>query len=175
MPEPGVGPYTSPGETRARQQGVYGMGRFSLADPLTLVLGGRMSWWNQDAPGSRPVSYTHLDVYKRQILRYLAARHGAEAFWPADPARRVRADGWMDWAQTALQPAFLVGVFWGYYRTPVSYTHLDVYKRQWRCRCRGSRASARRTRPSGRPRGRRCRGTGFRPRRCGRCCSPSAA
>ncbi len=36
------------------------------------------------------------------ILRYLAARHGAGAFWPADPARRVRADGWMDWAQTAL-------------------------------------------------------------------------
>ncbi|WP_152900462.1 TonB-dependent siderophore receptor, partial [Achromobacter xylosoxidans] len=53
VPEPGVGPYTSPGETRARQQGVYGMGRFSLADPLTLVLGGRMSWWNQDAPASR--------------------------------------------------------------------------------------------------------------------------
>lgn len=52
------------------------------------------------------------------ILRYLAARHGAGAFWPADPARRVRADGWMDWAQTALQPAFLSGVFWGYYRTP---------------------------------------------------------
>lgn len=52
------------------------------------------------------------------ILRYLAARHGADALWPADPARRVRADGWMDWAQTALQPAFLSGVFWGYYRTP---------------------------------------------------------
>ena len=25
VPEPGVGPYTSPGETRARQQGVYGL------------------------------------------------------------------------------------------------------------------------------------------------------
>jgi glutathione S-transferase len=24
----------------------------------------------------------------------------------------------MDWSQTALQPAFLMGVFWGYYRTP---------------------------------------------------------
>ncbi|KOQ20555.1 glutathione S-transferase, partial [Achromobacter xylosoxidans] len=47
------------------------------------------------------------------ILRYLAARHGADAFWSADPARRARADGWMDWAQTALQPAFLAGVFWG--------------------------------------------------------------
>ncbi|CAB3905463.1 Fe(3+)-pyochelin receptor [Achromobacter anxifer] len=53
VPEPGVGPYSSPGLTRLKQQGVYGMGRFSLADPVTLVLGGRMSWWNQSAPGAR--------------------------------------------------------------------------------------------------------------------------
>ncbi|MGS1108596.1 glutathione S-transferase family protein [Achromobacter anxifer] len=52
------------------------------------------------------------------ILRYLAARDGAGRFWPDDPAQRAAADGWMDWAQTALQPAFLTGVFWGYYRTP---------------------------------------------------------
>jgi glutathione S-transferase len=31
------------------------------------------------------------------ILRYLAARHGGERFWPADPARRALADRWMDW------------------------------------------------------------------------------
>lgn len=52
------------------------------------------------------------------ILRYLAARDGAGRFWADDPAQRAGADGWMDWAQTALQPAFLSGVFWGYYRTP---------------------------------------------------------
>lgn len=52
------------------------------------------------------------------ILRYLAARYGQGGFWDDDPAIRARADGWMDWAQTALQPAFLGGVFWGYYRTP---------------------------------------------------------
>lgn len=52
------------------------------------------------------------------ILRYLAARDGAARFWADDPAQRAGADGWMDWAQTALQPAFLTGVFWGYYRTP---------------------------------------------------------
>ncbi|MBO9709398.1 MAG: glutathione S-transferase [Caulobacter sp.] len=52
------------------------------------------------------------------ILRYLAARHGEGTFWSPDPARRVAADGWMDWSQTALQPAFLTGVFWGGYRTP---------------------------------------------------------
>lgn len=31
------------------------------------------------------------------ILRYLAAQHGGEAFWPADPARRAIGDRWMDW------------------------------------------------------------------------------
>nr|WP_276512612.1 glutathione S-transferase [Methylopila capsulata] len=52
------------------------------------------------------------------ILRYLAARYGGGAFWPAAPEARAQIDGWMDWAQTALQPAFLGGVFWGFYRTP---------------------------------------------------------
>jgi glutathione S-transferase len=52
------------------------------------------------------------------ILRYLAARHGRGRFWSDDPAVRAPVDGWMDWSQTALQPDFLVGVFWGFYRTP---------------------------------------------------------
>jgi glutathione S-transferase len=52
------------------------------------------------------------------ILRYLAARHGSCRFWSDDPAERSYADRWMDWSQTALQPDFLMGVFWGFYRTP---------------------------------------------------------
>ena len=52
------------------------------------------------------------------ILRYLAARHGAGPFWSGDTAVRAVVDGWMDWSQTALQPDFLNGVFWGFYRTP---------------------------------------------------------
>lgn len=52
------------------------------------------------------------------ILRYLAARHGQGRFWPHDPLQRAPVDGWMDWAQTTLQPDFLTGVFWGFYRTP---------------------------------------------------------
>src|SRR5262249_30722804 len=51
------------------------------------------------------------------ILRYLAARYGKERFWSDDPAVRAAVDGWMDWSHTALQPDFLVGVFWGFYRT----------------------------------------------------------
>lgn len=52
------------------------------------------------------------------ILRYLAAKYGGPAWWPETPAARAQADGWMDWAQTALQRDFLTGVFWGWYRTP---------------------------------------------------------
>jgi glutathione S-transferase len=58
------------------------------------------------------------------ILRYLAARHGAGRFWSDEPVARASVDGWMDWSQTALQPDFLTGVFWGFYRTPAD-------KRNW--------------------------------------------
>lgn len=44
-----------------RQRGLYGNLRLSLADPLTLVLGGRVSWWDfnntsNPADGSAPTS-----------------------------------------------------------------------------------------------------------------------
>jgi glutathione S-transferase len=31
------------------------------------------------------------------ILRYMAARHDGERFWPADPVARAHGDKWMDW------------------------------------------------------------------------------
>jgi glutathione S-transferase len=52
------------------------------------------------------------------ILRYLAARYGGHQFWSDDPGTRARAEAWMDWVQTTLQPDFLIGVFWAFYRTP---------------------------------------------------------
>jgi glutathione S-transferase len=54
------------------------------------------------------------------ILRYLAACYGKEKFWSDDPGIRSQADRWMDWSQATLQPDFLTGVFWGFYRTPES-------------------------------------------------------
>ena len=51
------------------------------------------------------------------ILRYLAARYGGAALWPADPGERSRVDRWMDWSLASLQPAFM-SLFWGYFRTP---------------------------------------------------------
>ena len=51
------------------------------------------------------------------IVRYLAARYGAGALWPEDPAVRSRADRWMDWQQGPVLRE--VGtVFWGLVRTP---------------------------------------------------------
>ncbi|ACK52445.1 Glutathione S-transferase domain protein [Methylocella silvestris BL2] len=52
------------------------------------------------------------------ILRYVAAQYGQGRFWDEKPAVRSRIDGWMDWSQSALQPEFLNGVFYGFYRTP---------------------------------------------------------
>lgn len=50
VPEPATGPYTSRGPTRTTQSGVYGMGRFSVTEPLKLIVGGRVSQWKQESP-----------------------------------------------------------------------------------------------------------------------------
>jgi glutathione S-transferase len=60
------------------------------------------------------------------ILRYLAAKHGGTAWWEVDPARRAQVDQWMDWSQCTLQPDFLTGVFWGFYRTPETQRDMAV-------------------------------------------------
>lgn len=36
------------------------------------------------------------------IMRYLADKHGASAWWPKDPATRAKVDQWLDWTQTRL-------------------------------------------------------------------------
>jgi len=52
VPKPGIGAYTSPGSTTTTSKGVYALTRYKLLDPLTLVIGGRASWWDQNAPTS---------------------------------------------------------------------------------------------------------------------------
>lgn len=52
------------------------------------------------------------------IVRYLAAKYGAGSLWPEDPGLRSQSDMWTDWTLSELQPAFLGGVFWNFYRTP---------------------------------------------------------
>jgi glutathione S-transferase len=63
------------------------------------------------------------------ILRYLAARYAPGRLWSHDPAERSQVDRWMDWSQTALQPAFIDGVFWAYFRTPPSQRNAALIER----------------------------------------------
>ncbi|MGP9652839.1 TonB-dependent siderophore receptor [Halomonas sp. AOP35-4E-18] len=48
VPEPSVVRYDISNDSQITEKGLYAMGRFSLTDPLTLVFGSRLSWWDQD-------------------------------------------------------------------------------------------------------------------------------
>jgi glutathione S-transferase len=65
------------------------------------------------------------------ILRYLAACYGRGQFWSEGAAQRSLCDRWMDWSQSTLQPDFLNGVFWAYYRTPAPQRD----RLRWTTRC----------------------------------------
>ena len=71
--------------------------------------------------GIVPVSYTHLDVYKRQILdnlTFLVNNGGMKA----EDVKPICQE-FCSWAKEGYS-ILVVN------HTPVSYTHLDVYKRQ---------------------------------------------
>ncbi len=76
---------------------------------------------NMNPHGKVPVirDGEHVVWESHAILRYLASTYGGEAFWSSESGLRSKVDQWMDWTQTTLQPDFLSGVFWGFYRTPV--------------------------------------------------------
>ena len=69
--------------------------------------------------GHWPVSYTHLDVYKRQVYTQPDRPAGRGRGMTASPVKREATRLGIP----VLQPESLRG-------EPVSYTHLDVYKRQ---------------------------------------------
>lgn len=52
------------------------------------------------------------------IVRYLGAKYGSEAFWPADPLERAQVNKWADWIKTSFGPLFLTGVFWSLLQKP---------------------------------------------------------
>jgi len=45
---------------------------------------------------------------------------------PLRPAERSLAERWMDWSQASLQTDFLLGVFWGFYRTPEAQRNMPA-------------------------------------------------
>lgn len=50
------------------------------------------------------------------IVRYLAAKHPAQALFPADARKRAEIDKWMEWQSTGYTPA-MWGAFWHLVRT----------------------------------------------------------
>ena len=91
---------------------------------------------------SKPVSYTHLDVYKRQVRD--AEDREYLAFISADAQGLQRINDWSGFGQKTtgsgtvkFNQVFVesenVIRFDTAFSEPVSYTHLDVYKRQVRC------------------------------------------
>ncbi len=62
------------------------------------------------------------------IVRYLAAKYGQGSLWAEDEGARARSDMWMDWTVADLQPAFLSGVFWSFYRTPEDQRNWNVIR-----------------------------------------------
>lgn len=68
VPAYDIGSYKSAGINREREQGVYGMGRFSLADPLTLVLGGRLDWSRLESPKSSQRTNARFTPYGGLIV-----------------------------------------------------------------------------------------------------------
>ncbi|MDH3670859.1 MAG: glutathione S-transferase family protein [Gammaproteobacteria bacterium] len=51
------------------------------------------------------------------IVRYLAAKHGDETFYPANAQTRAKGERWMDWQLSVVAPA-IWPVFSGLVRTP---------------------------------------------------------
>ena len=96
------------------------------------------------------VSYTHLDVYKRQIARFIAVSADIDTYVGGNYDYGVGSAHY-NWVQARIQEAKASGMWvivvnhtpimntGGSHGgtdystvTPVSYTHLDVYKRQLR-------------------------------------------
>jgi len=82
-------PVTSGTETRTRQHGIYGQLRLQLAEPLAVIGGGRVSWWeNRQANRSRPTAgdpwatgtFTGYDV-KAEVTPYAAVLYELDRNW----------------------------------------------------------------------------------------------
>ena len=63
------------------------------------------------------------------ILRYLVAEYGDSNWYPNSAYERSIYERWLDWSQTAFQPAFMA-VFWGYYRMPPQKRDMAVIEKQ---------------------------------------------
>jgi len=77
---------TSAGANTTEESGLYGAARLRLADPLTLVLGGRLSWWKSDNETGRiasgTVTATRNDL-SRKFSPYAGLVYDLDDTWSA--------------------------------------------------------------------------------------------
>ncbi len=67
-------PYTSGNESKSSQMGVYGQLSLNVADPLTLIVGGRQSWYRNATQPTLPASGdTRRDPEVRKFVPYYGA------------------------------------------------------------------------------------------------------
>jgi outer membrane receptor for ferric coprogen and ferric-rhodotorulic acid len=72
-PEPASYSAKSITDTNTTQYGAYASGRFSLADPLTLVLGGRLSWYDSTIDTIYPAGKPRTKVSESAVFTPYAA------------------------------------------------------------------------------------------------------
>ena len=77
----------------------------------------------QNGKAARAVSYTHLDVYKRQLTIRASSTAWRISCSNTSPRKSKLTRGLLKALKRIWRP-------WPPILTPVSYTHLDVYKRQ---------------------------------------------
>ena len=54
------------------------------------------------------------------IVRYVAETYGRGSLAPQDRQAFAKADQWMDWTATSVQPDIISTIFWGLIRTPAA-------------------------------------------------------
>jgi len=68
VPEPNSFPAKSISDTETTQYGAYASGRFSITNPLTLVLGGRLSWYDSTANTLYPTGKLPVKTHESAVF-----------------------------------------------------------------------------------------------------------
>ena len=80
-------PYTQGGDTDTRQSGVYGQLRLRAAEPLTVVLGGRWSWYKTRSRSNWPATPTPWEAGGERVsghfTPYAAVLYDINPVWTA--------------------------------------------------------------------------------------------
>ena len=80
-------PYTQGGDTDTRQSGVYGQLRLRAAEPLTIVLGGRWSWYKTRSRSNWPATPTPWEAGGERVsghfTPYAAVLYDINPVWTA--------------------------------------------------------------------------------------------